>query len=74
MLIVPSDLMDSFDNLLVRRKIDVRFHHQYKKWLRYYLDFCGKYGFDPGERQSLQPFCEKPRSKGQSQAFLEHGI
>lgn len=38
------------------------------KWLRYYLDFCQKYGHLPRERDSLQPWLLKLASKRQSEA------
>lgn len=36
------------------------------KWLRYFLDFCGKYGHGPREEESVGPFLQKLASKGQS--------
>jgi hypothetical protein len=43
----------------------------YKKWLRYYWDFCHKYGLEPRQRQSLPRFDEKLRAKHQSN-FQRH--
>lgn len=39
-----------------------------RKWTRYYLDFCDKYGFSPRSIGSLNPFLTKLKAKGQSDA------
>ena len=36
------------------------------KWLRYYLDFCHKYGFEKTDTSNLPRFIEKLRSKKQN--------
>src|SRR5439155_4036805 len=38
----------------------------YHKWVRFYLDFCHKYGQPPASPTSLGPFLTKLASKGQS--------
>jgi len=38
----------------------------YRKWARFYFDFCDKYGHAPRDVGSLEPFLEKLRSKNQS--------
>ena len=35
------------------------------RWLRFYLDFCSKYGFEPYDPQSLPHFIKKLQSKNQ---------
>jgi len=37
-----------------------------RKWLRYYLDFCGKYGHPPRSLKSIPLFLEKLAAKGQT--------
>jgi hypothetical protein len=41
--------------------ISEREHPDYRKWLRFYLDFCDKYGHAPRSGSSLSPFLAKPR-------------
>ena len=41
----------------------------YRKWLRFYLDFCHKYGHSYAGAESLPPFLDKLASKGQSDAL-----
>ena len=38
----------------------------YLKWLRYFLDFCGKHHFEPSDPDSAQAFTQKLSDKGQS--------
>ena len=45
MIQIPSDIKINFDALLVKKAIPEKLHSHYKKWLRYYLDFCQKYHF-----------------------------
>jgi hypothetical protein len=68
MLKVPTDVQAWFDHRI--ESGDVAWHERsdYRKWLRFYLDFCGKYGLDPGVPESLPRFQEKLASKHQSKA------
>ncbi|MCP4107391.1 MAG: hypothetical protein GY749_17910 [Desulfobacteraceae bacterium] len=43
MMTVPSELQTRFHTVLNRNSVPVQQHHYYKKWLRYYWDFCHKY-------------------------------
>jgi len=40
----------------------------YRKWVRFYLDFCEKHGHPPRNEGSLEPFLAKLASKNQSEA------
>ena len=40
--------------------------HAFIKWLRYYLDFCHKYGFNKNDPGSLSCFIDKLKSKKQT--------
>ncbi len=44
MIKLPKALVDKFNDWLEREAVDARRHGEYRKWLRYYLDFCHKYG------------------------------
>ena len=41
-------------------------HPFYKKWLRYYLDFCVKYHYESSSKESLPHFIQKLRHKKQN--------
>ena len=42
---IPSIIEDQFEVYLKSKAIPVQFHGPYKKWSRYYLDFCQEYNF-----------------------------
>jgi integron integrase len=43
MLPIPEYISVQFNNVLRQRAIPESFHVHYRKWLRYFLDFCEKY-------------------------------
>jgi hypothetical protein len=43
MLKLPEKILEKFETLLIKNDIPLHAHHNYKKWLRFYLDFCKKY-------------------------------
>ncbi len=71
MLAIPSDLQAQFEEHLRQRAIPNGLHGLYKKWLRYYLDFCQKYHFPPTQKQSLPRFIQKLQEKKQTKAQQE---
>ena len=68
MLQVPEVTGRRFEAAMAAAEVAVQEWWYYRKWLRYYLDFCGKYGRPPAEETSLGPFLEKLASKNQSAA------
>ena len=71
MIILPKALVDKFNDWLGREAIDTNRHGEYRKWLRYYLDFCHKYGHGYLEKRSLGLFTEKLQAKGQHSFQIE---
>ncbi len=65
MIKLPKALADKFNDWLEREAVDVRRHGEYRKWLRYYLDFCHKYGYGYLDERSLGLFTEKLKDNGQ---------
>src|SRR5574341_1728294 len=64
--IQPENLA-RFDNILKIRQLPFPVRPEYRKWLRYFLDFQVKYP-QPGERSDqVRLFSEKLRSKGQTE-------
>lgn len=67
---IHPDILTCFNNILMERKLPFPLHPEYRKWLRYFLDFQAKYP-QPGERSvQVRLFSEKLRSKGQTQVQL----
>jgi len=59
MLVVPSAVLRQFEEWLRKKAIPDKFHGSYKKWQRYYLDFCRKYDFPDASKESLPHFLKK---------------
>lgn len=71
MLNIPSALFTKYSLLLNKKSVPVSVHNNYKKWLRYYLDFCHKYCHPYADTESLKYFMIKLHEKNQSPAMQE---
>jgi len=69
MLNIPPDLARRYDALLDRASVDPNHRGYYRKWLRFYLDFCYKYTFDPADRNSFPQFNSKLQEKRQAKVL-----
>ena len=74
MLAIPSALQTQFEEYLRNKGIPNRLQGEYKKWLRYYLDFCEKYHFPPTRKESLPRFIRKLQEKKQTDAQREQAL
>ena len=63
---ITQDLLISYNRELGYKNIPAKEQQYYVKWLRYYLDFCNKYKFNPADVGSIPHFIEKLHSKRQS--------
>jgi hypothetical protein len=43
---IPAQVLSEFKSTLDTRRIPGNQQYHFVKWLRFYLDFCAKYGFD----------------------------
>lgn len=68
MRVIPSPLLAQFEAVLRGNAVPNNAHVFYKKWLRYYLDFCEKYQFSESKRESLGMFLRKLEEKRQTKA------
>ena len=71
MLDIPSTLQEQFEEYLRNKPIPKSSRGAYKKWLRYYLDFCRKYNFPPIRKESLPHFIRKLQEKKQAKVQQE---
>jgi len=62
-----SDIEAKFSEFLKSNKIPESYHYSYKKWLRYYLDFCFKYKHNSIDNISISPFINKLKQKKQTE-------
>ncbi len=68
---IPAPLQARFWDHLRNNAVPQKNHGLFKKWLRYYLDFCEKYQFRPTGKESLAEFLAKLREKRQTKAQQE---
>lgn len=66
MLNIPQDLLGRLVAVLDERGVPPAQHNYYKKWLRYYLDFCDKYRVEAASPKSQAQFLDKLREKKQT--------
>jgi hypothetical protein len=63
---IPKDILARFDAILKQRNIPAETHTDYRKWLRYFLDFRAKYSPPDSRSDQVRLFAEKLRSKNQT--------
>ena len=66
MIKISQELRVQFEALLAQEEIPKGLHSEYLKWLRYYLDFCHKYGFEKSKKENLPHFIKKLQDKRQT--------
>ena len=71
MLNIPVALFTKYGILLNKKSVPKSIHYNYKKWLRFYLDFCHKYCYLYADKESLKHFMVKLHEKNQSPAMQE---
>ena len=71
MLAIPPALDRLYDTLLERQGVAAEHRPHYRKWRRFYWDFCHKYNVESIYRQSFPAFREKLQAKNQSEAQIK---
>ncbi len=66
MLKIPPEISSRYAALLARKKVPERTQVDFQKWLRYFLDFCQKYGFEHSDKDSFPKFAKKLEEKKQT--------
>ncbi len=66
MINIQTALLSNYSSILTKKYVPVSVHNNYKKWLRFYLDFCHKYGQPYASRDSLKRYIDKLHEKNQS--------
>ncbi len=66
MISIPSEISVRFNSALAKHRITKEHQNHYRKWLRYFLDFCLKYNFQSIQPESLQNFLRKLEEKNQT--------
>jgi hypothetical protein len=63
MLPIPQDVLAKFDAILRERAVPAPFHADYRKWLRYFLDFRSKYPLPEPRSEQVRLFIRKLQEK-----------
>ncbi|MBI1921489.1 MAG: integron integrase [Geobacter sp.] len=66
MILIPKAVFNQYLDLLKRNNVPARYHPEYVKWLRYFLDFCAKYVITHHKSERVQLFLGKLREKNQN--------
>ena len=66
MITIPNDVFTKYIAYLTKTGVSVSSHAEYKKWLRYYLDFCDKYPVPEAKSERVRLFTTKLQEKKQS--------
>ncbi len=69
---IPDDILKQFNAVLEQKTVPSSLRDDYRKWLRYYLDFRVKYPPPDAKSEQVRLFIEKMRSKGKSGKSLHH--
>ena len=63
---IQPEILERFDKMMKMRDVPLFLRPEYRKWVRYFLDFQAKYP-QPGARSvQVRLFSEKLRSKGRT--------
>jgi hypothetical protein len=68
MLKLPENIISGFGSFLSQKNVPTLSHNYYKKWLRYYLDYCYKYEHPAINPGSFPHFLNKLKEKKQTGA------
>lgn len=66
MQLIPSDIWATYSAVLKKRAIPVTRHADYRKWLRYFLDFRSKYPLPTSRAEQVRLFIQKLHEKRQT--------
>jgi integron integrase len=67
MIALPEKLTQAFNAHMVKSGVPAPLQCHFRKWLRFYVDFCHKYRHPYSDTASLQLFVQKLSDKGQPQ-------
>ncbi|MDD2897727.1 MAG: integron integrase [Desulfuromonadaceae bacterium] len=66
MITIPNEVFIKYLSYITKTGVPAASHAEYKKWLRYYLDFCDKYPVPESKSERVRLFSAKLQEKKQS--------
>jgi hypothetical protein len=74
MLPIPPDLLAGYDESLSRNATPSYQQPHYRKWLRFYPDFCNKYDRPALDRSSVRAFLDELAGRNQAEWMPDQAI
>lgn len=71
MFVLPDKVTAAYNSFMAQQKIPANQQNYFRKWLRYYIDFCRKYKMSYVTHLSLNSFCNKLREKQQPDSLVQ---
>jgi len=71
MITIPNEVFAKYIAYLNKTGVPASSYAEYKKWLRYYLDFCDKYPVPESKSERVRLFTDKLQDKKQSLALRQ---
>jgi integrase len=71
---IPDDILERFNAAMEQKSVPVAVRDDYRKWLKYYLDFRIKYPPPDKKSEQVRLFIDKMRSKGKTGKDLYHAL
>ena len=69
---IPEDILTQYNAVLAQKAVSSSLQDEYRKWLKYYLDFRVKYPPPDSKSEQVRLFIEKMRPKGKFGKALHH--
>ena len=69
MIQLPENLLSAYNHFMSKKNIPADLQPYFRKWLRYYVDFCKKYHTHYTDLKSQSSFIAKLEQKGQAEAL-----
>ena len=63
---IPLDILKQYDTVLKEKAVPLYLRADFRKWLRYYLDFRARYKLPDSRSEQVRLFVEKLREKNQT--------
>ena len=66
MIDISADILVQYDVVPARRSVPLSQHAHFRKWMRYYLDFCAKHDLPDSRQDRVRVFINKLQEKKQT--------
>lgn len=70
----PTEIQTVYNDALNQKGVPPQIQFHYRKWLRYYLDFCHKYHHKPSIGESVALFIKKLKEKNQTEQQCKQAV